>query len=761
LERRKILIEGAVQGVGFRPFIHNLAAKYRLSGHIINTTSGVTIEIQGQKDDLVRFEAAIRDEHPPLAQPTITAVEPIPFNEDERSFVIRASQQSQERRAAITPDAAMCADCLKELTDPADRRWHYSFINCTNCGPRYTIIFDLPYDRHKTTMKVFRMCSLCQSEYDDPANRRFHAQPNACGDCGPHLWLSDSQGQQIQTKDPLARTIHHLEEGYIVAIKGLGGFHLAVRADSDSAVTELRRRKYRKAMAFALMVRDLEAAHQLAMIDPGAEELITATARPIVLCLKKAKGPLSHLVAPTSRFWGIMLPYTPLHTLLMEGRYPALVMTSGNNTDEPIENENASALKRLNGIADFFLMHNRDIYTRCDDSVVKVFQSKPLMIRRARGYVPQPISLKRSWNKDILAVGAELKNTVTYVKSNQAYTSQHIGTLTDARTYESFKQTIKKLGALIEARPQAVACDLHPAMLSTQFAERYPEVQLVPVQHHHAHIAAVMGEYNLEGPVVGLAADGIGYGSDETIWGGELLAVWRDRFERQGHLETAPMPGGDAASRQPWRMAISYLIQTYGSKKGLKFAHHLLKRVEPSQIDAVAEMAAKGINAPFTSSLGRFFDAVSALAGVCLINTYDAQAAIELENQVAEGQTDHYPIQIDAFEGKMILSFKPVVKAIVEDLMSQAEPSHVAGRFHNFVAAGLASMAQQLAAKLNTNTVALGGGVFQNEILLDKLVRSLHNIGLQAYFNRKLPVNDGSISFGQAAVADAVLAGRN
>jgi len=559
-ERRIIAVEGEVQGVGFRPFIYNLALRLGASGYVANTSRGVTIEVQAEARVLDRFQAAVVAEHPPMARPRIVSADSARVVEAERAFTIRPSTDGGLRRVAITPDAATCADCVRELGDPGNRRFRYPFINCTNCGPRYTIVSDVPYDRPNTTMRVFEMCPECRAEYEDPTDRRFHAQPNACPKCGPRVFLAGADGGSIDSDDPVREVVRLLEGGAIVAVKGLGGVHLAVRADSADGVRELRRRKYRKAKAFAVMVRDLAAAQALAQVDSAAEALLAGVERPIVLCPKKDGAILHDLVAPNSRFWGIMLPYTPLHALLMQGSYPALVMTSGNNSDEPIEHENESALRRLGGIADIFLLHNRGIYTSCDDSVVKTFRGAPLMIRRARGYVPRPVSLERRADGDILAVGAELKNNVTFLKGERAFISQHIGDLAGAATYESFQRTVEKLGALVGARPRGVACDMHPAMLSTRFAESYKEVPIIRVQHHHAHIASVMGEHDVEGPVAGIAADGVGYGTDGAVWGCEGLVAWRDRFERRASLAPVPMPGGDAASREGWRMAVSYLI---------------------------------------------------------------------------------------------------------------------------------------------------------------------------------------------------------
>jgi hydrogenase maturation protein HypF len=755
LERRKIQITGAVQGVGFRPFIFNLASRLGVTGYVANTSQGVTIEAQADSNILDQFVKSIISQRPRLAQPEITDIHSIPVDSQEVTFTIQNSLIDQAKRSAITPDAATCVDCLHELLNPSDRRFRYPFINCTHCGPRYTIIFDIPYDRPNTTMRVFDMCPSCKMEYANPADRRFHAQPNACPACGPHVWLTDSQDQKVESDDPILKTIELLEQEHIVAIKGLGGFHLATRADCDAAVTALRERKYRKAKAFAIMVRDIDTARQFAEIDEAAEDLLTDIECPIVLCPKKNDRNLSESVAPGSRFWGMMLPYTPLHALLMQGDFPALVMTSGNNTDEIIESENKSALKRLGGIADFFLLHNRDIYTSCDDSVAKIFRRKPMLLRRARGYVPLPIRLARQSQTDILAVGAELKNTITYLKGNEAYVSQHIGDLKGTATYDSFLRTIEKLGALIDCRPKVVACDMHPAMLSSRFAQTYQDVQLIPVQHHHAHLAAVMGEHDLSGPVVGIVADGLGYGTDETIWGCELLATWRDRFERKGFLQPVPMPGGDAAGREPWRMAVSFLIHTFGPEEGSMLAQSLLKDIEPDKIKTVADMCVKKTNSSLTSSLGRLCDAVSALLGICLTNTYDAQAPIELENNVDPEIQEDYPIKMADQETHRILRVNTMIEAIVSDIESGADKGGIAAKFHNSLVTAMAQWGAELALELNTNIVAISGGAFQNDILLYRLVERLKTVGLNVYYNQKLPVNDGCISFGQAVVADA------
>ncbi|MBN2209780.1 MAG: carbamoyltransferase HypF [Sedimentisphaerales bacterium] len=752
------MVQGQVQGVGFRPFVHHLAGRLGLTGSVANTTDGAAIKVQGQAEQLDRFIELLVREAPRLARPVVTLVKSLAVVDGEMDFHIQASLMSADRKALVTPDAATCPDCLRELNDPADRRYRYPFINCTNCGPRYTITFDIPYDRPNTTMGRFEMCPDCRREYEDPANRRFHAQPNACPVCGPKVWLENTDGKRLAEADEAVRqAVRRLEQGEIVAVKGLGGFHLAVRADRDEAVECLRQRKYRKAKAFALMVRDITTARRVAQIGPAEQALLEGVERPIVLCYKLSDAPVSEQVAPRSRWQGVMLPYTPLHHLLMEGDYPALVMTSGNNSDEPIETSNTGGREHLGAIVDVLLLHDRPIYTSCDDSVVRVYDGEPMMLRRARGYAPQPLFLKRRSNKNILAVGAELKNTVTFIKGENVFVSQHIGDLKTAPTHEAFLRTIDKLGALIDARPDIVACDLHPAMLSTQQAQSYAGVRLVPVQHHHAHAAAVMGEYNLEEPVVAIMADGVGYGTDGRVWGCEILTAWRNRFERRAHLEPVAMPGGDAASWEPWRMAVSYLLQALGPDEGAKRARSLLSMIDVADIETVATMVKQGFNCPMTTSLGRLFDAVSALLNVCTHNTYNAQAAVELEYIAGETITPlSYAINVDSASPVHILRTQSMIQQIVADMDRNVGPKEIAAGFHAAVIDGLYRSADMTAQQDGIKTIVLGGGVFHNDILLSGLHRKLQQNGYGVYFNRQIPVNDGAISFGQAVVADAI-----
>ncbi len=754
--RRQITITGQVQGVGFRPFIYLLAHRLGLTGKVYNSGLGVIIEIQGTTKQTAQFVRDAIQQAPSLSSPNLEKDQIIPIIPDESHFYIAGSQSGNNRDLSITPDAAICSDCRRELLDPNDRRYRYPFINCTQCGPRYTIISDVPYDRPHTTMRVFKMCDACQAEYDNPANRRFHAQPNACPECGPHVWLTDATGQIIEEEDPIKLAVQWLEDGKILAVKGLGGFHLAVRADDNHAVASLRLRKLRQAKAFALMVRDLEAARQIATFDSTAADLLQTSAAPIVLCPKLPHHKLSDQVAPHSREFGIMLPYTPLHVLLMLGNYPALVMTSGNSTDEPIEADNTHALARLAEIADGFLLHDRAIFTSCDDSVVRLVQGRPMLLRRARGYVPRMLDLDRQSKLDILALGSDLKNTVTILKEDKAFVGQHTGDLENENTSRVAFNSTEKLLALSGAQPAAIVCDLHPAMVSSRHARDFQQ-PVVPVQHHHAHIAAVMGEYQINHPVIGLALDGLGYGSDGSIWGGELLLVERARFRRLGHLSHFQQPGGDMAGRQPWRMALSCLHAAFGTELARNLAKQFLS-CSAEESDPILTMLEKGINCPATSSLGRLFDAVSALIGVCRQNTYEAQAAIELEFIADPNPESTYQYQWLEQDGLTILDNRKVIQQILDDLQNKLPTDRIAGRFHSYLINALSDAACSQARQHECKTICLAGGVFQNKLLLEGIINRLEQQGLTVRFNRKLPVNDGSISFGQAVVADALIA---
>ena len=647
IKRAKGAIKGIVQGVGFRPFIYQLAHRYNLSGHVINTSEGVDLEVEGSDENVERFFKSILSETPPLAH--ISSVERSDVRlKNDKIFEIRESRAGQERSTLISPDVSICADCLRELGDRKDRRFRYPFINCTNCGPRYTIIKDIPYDRAMTTMEKFRMCPACQEEYEDPANRRFHAQPNACWDCGPRVFLHDRNGFPMVCDTPIEKTVSLLKEGSIIAIKGLGGFHLAVDATNHTAVVRMRKRKHREEKPLALMVRDLDAVKEIAHVSEQEAKALVSPQRPIVILNKRRFHGLSSQVAPRNRYFGIMLPYTPLHYLLMQGPLKALVMTSGNISEEPINIDNQEAFKHLEGIADYFLVHNRDIYLRSDDSLIKVIDDLPRQIRRSRGYVPVPVFLPDEMSKmpSILAVGGELKNTICITKENRAFLSQHVGDMENLETFEFFRLTVSHLKGILEIRPKLLAHDLHPDYLSTKFAREQKEIPTVAIQHHHAHIVSCLAENGIQGPVIGLALDGTGYGADRQIWGGEILLADLTSYTRAAHFEYVPLPGGDAAAKFPWRMALSYLYRSFGENLfnlPIKFVRDL----DRQDAEIVLQMITKKVNSPFTSSCGRLFDAISSLVGLRQRIAYEGQAAVELEMCQSQSEKGKYPWRIE------------------------------------------------------------------------------------------------------------------
>ncbi|TRO81295.1 carbamoyltransferase HypF [Trichloromonas acetexigens] len=745
MERRSIRIEGIVQGVGFRPFVYQLARRCGLTGWVRNDSRGVLIEAQGEKESLARFLDGLRDEHPPLAAISrfeVSALPPIA----ENGFSILASDATQEKTAQIAPDTHVCADCLRELFDPADRRYLYPFINCTNCGPRYTIVTAIPYDRPNTTMVDFPLCPDCLEEYRDPTSRRFHAQPNACPVCGPRLALVDRDGQAI-AGDPLAEAVARLKRGGILAVKGLGGYHLAADADNGAAVAELRRRKARDEKPFALMIRDLAAARELAEFDETERRLLAGPERPIVLLRARPDHGLSPLIAPRNRYLGLMLPYTPLHHLLLRD-FPALVMTSANLSDEPIAFEDGEARSRLGGIADAFLVHNRAIHTRADDSIARVMAGRPLMLRRSRGYVPRAVFLPVA-QASVLAVGAELKNTVCLTQGDRAYLSQHIGDLKNLEVHESFVRTIKHLKKLFEVDPQIVAHDLHPDYDSSRYAETLPGVRRIAVQHHHAHLASCMAEQGLTGEVLGLIFDGIGYGADGHIWGGEFLAGGYGGYRRLGHFHYVPMPGGDAATREPARMALSYLHQAFGAELP---PLPVVKAIPAGERTILLKMIERGINAPLTSSCGRLFDAVAALVGLRDKVSYEGQAALELEMAI-EPDEGEYPFDLEDGEGGLIFDPAPLVRALVGEILAGVAVGRVSARFHNSLALMMAAVARRLREATGLNRVVLSGGVFQNLYLVERGTRLLQAEGFEVFTHSLVPPNDGGLALGQAVVA--------
>jgi hydrogenase maturation protein HypF len=754
VSRVRARIEGTVQGVGFRPYVYRLADEMGLAGHVLNDSRGVVVEVEAPSETVERFLARLPAEAPPLA--TVERVTAEELEEmGELGFSIRESPGGGEPRAAVTPDSATCPDCLAELFDPADRRFRYPFTNCTNCGPRFTIVRDIPYDRPNTTMAGFAMCAACRAEYEDPADRRFHAQPNACPECGPRVRLVYAGGGTVEdarSADPVEATAGALREGAIVAIKGLGGFHLACLAADEDAVAELRARKLREDKPFALMAADAAAARDLVAMSAAAEELLMSPVRPIVLAPRRAETRVAPSVAPGAPELGVMLPYSPLHHLLMADVGESLVMTSGNVSDEPIAYEDDDACDRLADIADLFLLHDRPIETRTDDSVLRAPAGHPVVLRRSRGFVPGEVPLPVDCGRHLLACGAELKNTFAVAKGGRAWVGHHIGDLKNFETLTSFVTGIEHFERLFAVHPEVVVHDLHPEYLSTKHAMELDGVRPIGVQHHHAHLAACLAEHGEPGPAVGAIFDGSGYGEDGTVWGGELLVGDLEGFDRVGLLFPVRLPGGDAAVRQPWRMACAWLtaaLERPALPRGLR------GRLRHTSWQQVAELAASGTASPITTSAGRLFDAVAALCGIRAEVNYEGQAAVELEAAADPGERRAYPLELTG--EPLILDARPTIRAIVRDLERGVPAASVSARFHNALAGATATACRIAAERVGTTTVVLSGGVFQNRTLLAGTRALLATGGLRVLVPELLPPNDGGISYGQLAVASARL----
>ncbi|MBI5606542.1 MAG: carbamoyltransferase HypF [Deltaproteobacteria bacterium] len=748
--RHHVSIQGIVQGVGFRPFIYQQAKARNLSGYVTNTSQGVELEVEGEVEVIEGFLQAVQNESPPLAHITSIQQFPRPLVHD-CEFIIGESIVKEDRSALISPDTATCPDCLKELKDPSDRRFEYPFINCTNCGPRYTIIKDIPYDRAKTTMAPFTMCAECAEEYYSPLSRRFHAQPNACHRCGPQVYLHDAQGHPLEVSEPIRETAHLLKEGWIVALKGLGGFHLAVEATQEEAVRRLRARKHREEKPLALMSGDLSTVSRFARISEEEKEILLSRERPIILLAKKHPNPIAPSVAPGNQTFGVMLPYTPLHHLLLAQGFDALVMTSGNLSEEPICLENEEAFRRLEGIADYFLVHNREIYLRSDDSIVQRVSGRTRLMRRSRGFVPIPIFLQEPVSP-ILACGAELKNTICLTKDNKAFLSQHIGDLGNLETLDFFKLTVDHLKRILQIEPEILAYDLHPDYLSTQYALEQEGLHLIGVQHHFAHIVGCMAEHGLHEKVIGLSLDGSGYGLDGRIWGGEILVGDLSSFERRGHFAYLPMPGGARAIKEPWRMAVSYLYQAYGEElweQSLPF----LQKQDRQKMETLIQMIRQGINSPLTSSCGRLFDGVAALVGLRETVAFEGQAAMELE-MIQDGQNESpYPWEISKEEGVLLIQPAAIIRGVVEDIQKGVSRGQVSRRFHLTMMEVLVRICIHLRNESALNKVVLGGGVFQNRTLLAGVEEGLLKKGFQVFCHSLVPTNDGGIALGQAVAA--------
>ncbi len=752
---KRLEINGIVQGVGFRPFIYQLANHHGLKGEVANTPTGVSLVLEGPENRIRQFIDDLPDKKPPLAHIVELSVTPEPLK-GFATFSIAKSRGSATRATLISPDVMVCEDCLAEMRDPADRRCGYPFINCTNCGPRYTIIDDIPYDRPKTSMRHFRMCAQCQAEYDDPGNRRFHAQPNACPACGPRVTLCDAGGKAVDSGDPIAETASRIRQGRIVAIKGLGGFHLAVDATQADAVIRLRRRKHREEKPLALMCSSLGRIRAIARVRQAEEMLLTAIQRPIVLLEKRAHTPIAEAVSPRNRFFGIMLPYTPLHHLLLDEGFVALVMTSANLSEEPIAIDNTEAFERLGQIADDFLVHDRGILLRSDDSIVRHSAGHMRPIRRSRGYVPVPVFLKEEL-PPVLACGAELKNTVCLTRGRQAFVSQHIGDLENRATDDFFRLTVEHLKRILDIQPRIVACDLHPDYMSTRYARELNGIPCIAVQHHHAHIAACMAENQAEGPVIGLAFDGTGLGTDGTVWGGEVLVADYATFSRAAHLVPVPMPGSAAAIKEPWRMALSHLRAAFGADPGWP-PLPLFQSLDQQQVDVMLAMMAKQINSPLTSSLGRLFDAVAAIIGLRGRVAFEGQAAMELEMIADDSESGSYDFSWeDSPDVPLCIASAPIIRGVVRDLTQGLSQATISARFHNTLILLFDGLCRHLRVATGIDRVALSGGVFQNHRLLVGLSAALGKSGFDLLTHRVVPTNDGGLCLGQAVVAAAKL----
>ncbi len=741
--RKYIAIHGIVQGVGFRPFVYNAAARHGVKGYVINTANGVFIDAEAGEQAIRDFVGEIRTDPPELSDISRIEIEERP-ELGYKDFEIRMSRD-EGGFIPVSPDMATCDDCLAELFDKNDRRYRYPFINCTNCGPRYTIIKDIPYDRPLTTMGKFKMCGSCEREYRDPADRRFHAQPDACPDCGPQLiWKG---GDTLYGEQALEKCEEYIRQGKIVAVKGIGGFHLACDAGSDEAVLALRERKRRYGKPFAIMVKDIDAARKLTFMDEGEEKLLKSRRRPIVL-LKKREGPLAPSVSPMLDTVGVMLPYTPLHHLLLRDLDMPLVMTSGNVSDEPIASDNGEAEERLAGIADGFLMHDRDIYACIDDSVF-MYEGGEVPVRRARGYAPMPVGADAFKGcREILAVGGQDKVTACFLKEGYFFLTQHIGDLDNPKAYGYFEDTIERYERLFRISPEVVACDMHPGYMSTDYADRMEDVTHVAVQHHHAHIASCMAENGIEDRVLGIAYDGTGYGEDGKIWGAEFLSADLAGYDRLAHLKYIPMAGGSLAIKKIYRIALSYMFAADDVFKDFADA------IDPKEYEAIKWQWDRKLNCPEVSSMGRLFDAVAAVTGLRRQAGYEGQAAAELEAAARPGSTlETYDYAIYHEDGMDIIDPSPILKEAYMDAESGTDMGIISAKFHNTVADFTVKEAKRLRERTGINRAALSGGVFQNRILLREIRSGLTDAGFEVYTHHRVPPNDGGISLGQAAIA--------
>ncbi|MFC1559795.1 carbamoyltransferase HypF [Candidatus Margulisiibacteriota bacterium] len=756
IHRYKIVITGIVQGVGYRPFIYTLAEKLNIKGWVSNSRTGVVIDVEGPASKVNKFIKLIKSSYPPLARPEafITSkLKPAGY----RTFDVKESITSDEKSVLVSPDFTICDDCLKEIRSKKDRRHSYPFTTCTNCGPRFSIIKDTPYDRNRTTMNKFNMCEECGSEYKDPRNRRFHAEPNACETCGPHytLYKIGKKVSYLKMDDPIEKMIKLLKAGKIVAVKGIGGFLLVCDATNDKTVQNLRIKKDRNEKPFAIMTLNVKTARKFCKISKAEEKLLTSKERPIVLLEKKEKSIISKFVAPGNKDLGVMLAYAPVHFLLLEGGFQALVATSGNRAENPITKDLDESIEELEGINKYFLDHNREIYMSVDDSVARIMNNKPYMIRRARGFTPAPIN-SDIFAGDILAVGAEMKNTFCVTRTGKAFISQHIGDLKTPNNLKSFHKAVKHFKNIFKVVPKVIAHDLHPEYLSTRFAKGL-KGKKIAIQHHHAHTASVMAENELKGKVIGISYDGTGFGDDRMIWGGEILVADYKGYKRSAHLKYMPLPGGDKANKEPYRMAVSYLNYVFGDD----FRGKIELDVPKNKVSLINEMIGKDINCPKTSSMGRFFDAVSSILGICQINSFEGQGAIRLEHSIDGKTTGFYKFDINKEKGSYIIDPRKIIIGIINDINSKKKRSYIAAKFHNTVVMFTLEICKFIRKKNKLNKVCLSGGCFQNKYLTEKLTAALQKNKFKVYTHSLVPPNDGGISLGQAAIASARLRGRS
>jgi hydrogenase maturation protein HypF len=752
LEGRRIEVRGTVQGVGFRPWVYRLALEEGIAGRVRNHSQGVTIDAFGDAESLRRFLHRLEASPPPAARIRDLSSQAIPA-EAGAGFAILESQARGGRRVSIPPDLATCPECVREVLDPADRRHRYPFTNCTNCGPRFTILRDVPYDRAATTMASFSMCPECRREYEAATDRRFHAEPNACPECGPRLRAVSTEGRVLGSADPVATAARHLNAGLVVAVKGLGGYHLACDATSSDAVARLRQRKARDHKPFAVMVADLQAARGLARLDDDEAALLTSVERPIVLVTRRPDAGLAPEVAPDNPLLGLLLPYTPLHHLLLAAAGRPLVMTSANLADEPMVHEDEQALARLGGVADILLVHDREIEARCDDSVARVIAGRPVLLRRARGYVPRAIPVARPFARPVLACGAQLKNTFCIGMGDTAYLGPHVGDLESLEAVEAFDEAVARMERLLGVRPEVVAHDLHPDYLSTAYARARPGVTTIGVQHHHAHVASAMAEHQLAGPVLGVAFDGTGYGLDGSVWGGEFLVADLEGFERMATLRPVRLAGGDQAIRQVWRIALALLRDAFGAEapwEGLP----LFGAVPDHEVDAVHRMLEVPALSTAAHGLGRYFDGLGALALARTHSHYEGDVALAWNLVADAGERGRYPFTLDRRPAPWSLDLRPLVREVVADLGSGVAPALISARFHNTVAEATAQAVRAVLERVGPLPVVLTGGCFQNALLTERVLEAL-GPGLEVFCHGEVPPGDGGIALGQALVADA------